>query len=85
MQKQIYIRQDDHPDLTDDDLAGKVLRYIRYASLIDTTNLSVVALGRTIVLDGFVTCETDIGCVGEAAASVIGVHSVENRIKVVNH
>lgn len=85
MHKQIYVHQDDHSDLTNDDLAGKVLRYIQYAALIDTSGLSVMALGRTIVLSGYVSCETEIGCVEEAAASVIGVHLVENRVEVLKH
>lgn len=85
MHKQIYIHQDDHADLTDDDLAGKVLRYIRYVALIDTSNLSVIALGRTVVLGGYVSCEAEIGCIEEAAASVIGVHLVENQVEVVKH
>ncbi|MDW5316512.1 BON domain-containing protein [Rhizobium sp. PL01] len=82
MHKQTYIHQDDHPDLTDDDLAGKVLRYIQYVVLIDTSRLQVMALGRMVVLSGYVSCETEIGCVEEAAASVIGVHLVENRVEV---
>ncbi|KQS88064.1 transporter [Rhizobium sp. Leaf453] len=85
MHKQIYIHQDDHPDLTDDELAGKVLRYIQYVSLIDTSNLSVTALGRTVILSGFVSCEAEIGCVEEAAAAVIGVHLIENRVEVIRH
>lgn len=85
MHKQIYIHQDDHADLTDDDLAGKVLRYIQYVALIDTSNLSVMALGRTIVLSGYVSCDAEIGYIEEAAASVIGVHLVENQVEVVKH
>jgi osmotically-inducible protein OsmY len=85
MHKQIYIHPDDHSDLTDDDLAGKVLRYIQYVALIDTSNLSVMALGRTVVLGGYVSCEAEIGCVEEAAASVIGVHLVENQVEVLKH
>jgi osmotically-inducible protein OsmY len=85
MHKQIYIHQDDHSDLTDDDLAGKVLRYIQYVALIDTSSLSVMAFGRTVVLGGYVSCETEIGCVEEAAAAVIGVHLVENQVQVLTH
>ncbi len=85
MHKQIYIHQDDHSDLTDDDLAGKVLRYIQYVALIDTSGLSVMAFGRTVVLSGYVSCETEIGCVEEAAAAVIGVHLVENQVQVQTH
>lgn len=85
MHKQTYIHQDDHPDLTDDDLAGKVRRYIQYAALIDTSGLSVMAFGRTVVLSGYVSCEAEIGCVEEAVASVIGVHLVENRLEVLKH
>jgi osmotically-inducible protein OsmY len=85
MHKQIYAHQDDHPDLTDDDLAGKVLRYIQYAALIDTSGLSVMALGRTVVLSGYVSCEAEVGCIEEVAASVIGVHLVENRVEVKKH
>ncbi|WP_349436836.1 BON domain-containing protein [Pararhizobium sp. A13] len=85
MHKQIYTHQDDHPDLTDDDLADKVLRYIQYVALIDTSGLSVMALGRTVVLSGNVSCEAEIGCVEETAASVIGVHLVENQVEVRKH
>lgn len=85
MHKQIYIHQDDHSDLTDDDLAEKVLSYIRYSALIDTSSLSVMAVGRTVVLSGYVSCEAEIGCIEEAAASVIGVHLVENRVEVEKH
>lgn len=85
MEKQIYAHQDDRPDLTDDDLAGKVLRYIRYVALIDTSGMTVVALGRTILLSGHVGCETEIGCAEEAATSVIGVHLVENQLEVRVH
>ncbi len=55
--KQQYVRLDDEPHLSNDDLAGKVLRYIRYVSLVDTRDLTVIALGRTIVLSGTVSCE----------------------------
>jgi hypothetical protein len=85
MQKPFYAHRDDQPDLTDDELAGKVMRYIRYVSLVDTSGLSVIALGRTIILSGYVACETEIGCIEEAAASVIGVHLVENRVEVRKH
>ncbi|URK86487.1 BON domain-containing protein [Rhizobium sp. RCAM05350] len=85
MHKQIHIHQDDHSDLTDDDLAEKVLSYIRYSALIDTSSLSVMAVGRTVVLSGYVSCEAEIGCIEEAAASVIGVHLVENRVEVEKH
>ncbi len=82
MHKQIYIHQDDHPDLTGDELAAKVLRYIQYSALIDVSQLSVTAVGRTVVLSGYVSCETEIGCVEQAAAAVIGVHLIENKIEV---
>ncbi|CAN7252996.1 BON domain-containing protein [Pararhizobium sp. LjRoot238] len=85
MNKQIYTHQDGHSDLTDDDLAEKVLRYIQYSALIDTSGLSVMAVGRTVVLSGYVSCEAEVGCVEEAAASVIGVHLVENRLEVLKH
>ncbi len=82
MHKQIYIHQDDHPDLTGDELADKVLRYIQYTALIDVSQLSVTAVGRTVVLSGYVSCETEIGCVEQAAAAVIGVHLIENKVEV---
>ncbi|WP_455269300.1 BON domain-containing protein [Rhizobium herbae] len=82
MHEQIYIHQDDHSDLTDDQLADKVLRYIQYSALIDTSGLSVMAIGRTVVLSGYVSCEAEIGCIEQAAVSVIGVHLVENRVEV---
>jgi osmotically-inducible protein OsmY len=82
MHKQIYIHQDDHPDLTGDELADKVLRYIQYTALIDVSQLSVTAIGRTVVLSGYVSCETEIGCVEQAAAAVIGVHLIENKVEV---
>jgi len=85
MRKQIYVHEDDHPDLTGDELAEKVLRYIQYSALIDTSGLSVMAIGRTVVLSGYVSCETELGCAEEAAASVIGVHLVENRLEVRPH
>lgn len=85
MHKQIYVHGDDHPDLTGDELAGKVLRYIRYSALIDTSGLSVMALGRTVVLSGYVSCEAERACVEKAAASVIGVRLVENRLEVRPH
>ncbi|WP_426230987.1 BON domain-containing protein [Pararhizobium sp. DWP3-4] len=85
MHKQIYIHQDDHSDLTDDELASKVMRYIQYSALIDTSRLSVMAIGRTVVLSGYVACESEIGCIEEAAASVIGVHLVENKVEVNCH
>jgi len=85
MNKQFYTHRDDHSDLTDDDLAETVLRYIQYSALIDTSGLSVMAVGRTVVLSGYVSCEAEVGCVEEAAASVIGVHLVENRLEVLKH
>lgn len=85
MHKQIYVHQDDHSDLTDDELAAKVIRYIQYSALIDTSDLSVEAFGHMVVLRGYASCEAEIGCVQEAAASVIGVHSVENRLEVRKH
>lgn len=81
MHKQIYIHRDDHPDLAGDDLAGKVLRYLRYATLIDTSGLSVMAFGRIVVLSGHVSSESEIGCIGEAAAAVVGVHRIDNRVE----
>lgn len=80
-----YAHGDDRPDLYDDDLAGKVLRYIRYATLIDTSGISVMAIGRTVVLSGTVSCTAEIGCVEDAAAAVIGVRLIENRLEVRTH
>ena len=85
MDKQMYCRRDDEPHLRDDDLAGKVSRYIQYVALVDTTNLDVIAIGRTIILSGFVSNEAEVGCVEQAAASVIGVHLVENNVSVRHH
>jgi osmotically-inducible protein OsmY len=85
MHKQIYVHEDDHPDLTGDDLAEKVLRYIQYTALIDTSGLSVMAIGRTVVLSGYVSSEAEVGCAEQAAAAVIGVHLVENRLEVHKH
>ncbi|ASY58886.1 MULTISPECIES: BON domain-containing protein [Sinorhizobium] len=76
----IYSHKDDDPHLTDDDLAQKVLRFLRYATFIDTSDMDVIALGNMVVLSGTVAREADIACAGEAAASVIGVQSVENRL-----
>ncbi|MCA1405765.1 BON domain-containing protein [Ensifer sp. IC3342] len=80
--KTFYSHRDDDPHLTDDDLAEKVLRFIRYATFVDTSGISVMALGGTVVLSGNVPEEADIASAGEAAASVIGVSSVENRLTV---
>ncbi|MBP1887230.1 MULTISPECIES: BON domain-containing protein [Sinorhizobium] len=80
--KSIYSHRDDDPHLTDDDLAEKVLRFIRYATFVDTSGISVMALGGMVVLSGNVAEEPDIACAGEAAASVIGVSGVENRLTV---
>lgn len=80
-----YAHSDDRSDLEGEALAGKVLRYIRYSTLIDTSGLSVMALGRMVVLSGTVSCEAEIGCVEDAAASVIGVHLIENRLEVLTH
>ncbi|OCO98727.1 MULTISPECIES: BON domain-containing protein [unclassified Ensifer] len=81
-EKPIYAHRDDDPHLTDDALADKVLRFIGYATLIDTSEISVIALGEIVVLSGEVASETDIRCAGDAAASVSGVSSVENRLTV---
>lgn len=81
-EKPIYSHQDDDPHLKDDDLAGKVLRFIRYATFIDTTYMEVFALGEMIVLSGQVPNEADVACAGDAARSVIGVATVENRLTV---
>ncbi|MCA1370722.1 BON domain-containing protein [Bradyrhizobium sp. BRP14] len=78
----IYSHRDDDPHLTDDALAEKVMHFLRYASMIDTSEISVIALGNTVVLSGNVSREADIACAGEAAASVIGVARVENRLAV---
>ena len=59
--------------------------YIQYSALIDTSRLSVMAVGRTVILSGYVSCETEIGCIEQAAASVIGVHLVENKVEVLPH
>lgn len=80
-----YAHNDDRPDLLDQELADKVLRYIRYATLIDASGISVMAIGRTIVLSGTVSCEAEIGYAEEAAAAVIGVHLIENRLEILNH
>lgn len=81
-EKPIYSHRDDDPHLTDDALADKVERYIGYATMIDTSAISVIALGGIVVLSGEVANATDITCAGDAAASVIGVTSVENRLTV---
>lgn len=81
-EKPIYSHQDDDPHLKDDDLAGKVLRFIRYATFVDTTDISVIALGEMVVLSGQVQSDSDVACAGDAARSVIGVASVENRLTV---
>ncbi|WP_075290698.1 BON domain-containing protein [Pararhizobium arenae] len=80
-----YAHRDDRPDLQDEDLAGKVLRYLRYVTLIDTSDISVMAIGRTIVLSGTVSSEAERGCVEEAAAAVIGVHLIENELEIRKH
>lgn len=80
-----YAHSDDRPDLQDEELAGKVLRYIRYATLIDTSGISVMAIGRMVVLSGTVSCEAELGCVEDAAAAVIGVHLIDNRLYVRTH
>jgi len=77
-----FSHPDDDPHLSGDDLAQKVLRYIRYVALVDTSELSVFALDRMVVLTGHVSCEAERGCIEDAAASVIGVHLVENRVEV---
>ncbi|MDQ0318435.1 osmotically-inducible protein OsmY [Pararhizobium capsulatum DSM 1112] len=84
-ERSFYAHSDDRADLQDEDLAGKVLRYIRYVTLIDTSDISVMAIGRTIVLSGTASCETEIGCVEEATAAVIGVHLIENQLEVRKH
>lgn len=76
-----YSHKDDDPHLTDDDLADKVLHFLRYATTIDTSDMEVIALGNIVVLSGTVGSETDIASAGEAAASVIGVSSVENGLR----
>lgn len=81
----LYAHSDDRPDLQDEELAGKVLRYIRYATLIDTSGISVMAIGRMVVLSGTVSCEAELGCVEDAAAAVIGVHLIDNRLYVRTH
>ncbi|HEV7307112.1 BON domain-containing protein [Ensifer sp.] len=80
--KPIFAHQDDDPNLTDDALADKVLRFIQYAALVDIRDISVMALGGIVILSGEVANEADIACAGDAAASVIGVTSVENRLTV---
>ncbi|OQP85377.1 transporter [Rhizobium rhizosphaerae] len=82
MREHLFCRTDDEAHLTDDDLAGKVLRYLRYVSMIDTSDVRVIALGRTVVLSGEVANDNEIGCLEECAASVIGVHLVENQLQV---
>ena len=37
--KSIYAHRDDDPHLTDDALAEKVLRFIQYAALVDTSRI----------------------------------------------
>ncbi|PST26911.1 BON domain-containing protein [Mesorhizobium plurifarium] len=76
----IYSHRDDDPHLTDDELAEKVLHFLRYATSIDTSDMEVIALGNVVVLSGTVGSEADIASAGEAAASVIGVSVVENRL-----
>ncbi|HXV29196.1 MAG TPA: BON domain-containing protein [Sinorhizobium sp.] len=76
----IYSRRDDDPHLTGDALAAKVLRFLRYATVIDTSDISVIAIGSMVVLSGSVAEEADIARIGQAAASVIGVSRVENRL-----
>lgn len=78
----IYSHRDDDPHLTGDALAEKVTRYLRYATLIDTSNISIIAVGNMVILFGSVPREADIACAGEAAASVIGVAKVENQLMV---
>jgi len=76
----IYSHRDDDPHLTGDALAEKVTRFLHYATLIDTSDISVIAAGNMVILFGSVPREADIACAGEAAASVIGVGKVENRL-----
>ncbi len=76
----IYSHGDDDPHLTGDALAEKVTRFLRYATLIDTSDMSVIAVGNMVILFGSVPREEDIACAGEAVASVIGVAKVENQL-----
>jgi len=61
-EKSIYAHKDDDPHLIDDALADKVLRYIQYAAMIDTREISVMALGGIVVLSGHVAQASDIAC-----------------------
>ncbi|MCA1490156.1 BON domain-containing protein [Sinorhizobium alkalisoli] len=76
----IYSRGDDHPHLTDDALAEKVGRFLRYATTIDTRDVSITAMGNWILLSGTVATEADVAHLGEAAAAVIGVARVDNQL-----
>lgn len=78
--KPFYSRKDDDSHLTGDALAEKVMRYLRYATIIGTSDISVIAVGSIVVLSGTVATEADIASAGEAAASVIGVARVDNRL-----
>ncbi len=85
MERSFYAHDDDRPDLQNEELAAKVIRYISCVALIDTAGISVMALGRMVVLSGTVSSEAEIGCVEEAAAAVIGVHMIDNRLVVRKH
>lgn len=80
--KPIYSHGDDDPHLTGDALAGKVLRFLRYATILDTSDISVFAIGSIVMLSGTVAKEADIASAGKAAASVIGVAAVDNELTV---
>lgn len=79
-ERSTYSRGDDDPHLTGDALAEKVGRFLRYATMIDTRDISITAMGNWVLLSGTVATEADIACVGEAAASVIGVARVDNQL-----
>lgn len=77
-----YSRRDDDPHLRGDALAEKVQRYLRYATVIDTSDISVIAIGSMVILTGTVADESAIERAGEAAAAVIGVTRLDNRLTV---
>lgn len=67
---------------TDARLESDVAEALGRAGVVDASRVAVTVKGSTVILDGFVGSDPEIGAAGEVAARVEGINAVDNRLQV---
>lgn len=69
-------------DPTDAALEAAVAAALGRAGLVDASRVSVTTKDGTVILDGFVGSQTEVGMEDDVAARIEGVKRVDNRLRI---